>query len=324
MNDSEIGYSSNKTSYKFKAITPPVQHAEGPHWDANKEVLYFVDTFKSTAYCFNEASSQNKLTCYKIPGRDTIGVIIPIKAHPNQFVITSDRNVYLTRWDTENDATAEAPTVLHHVDQTKPKNQFNDGKADAKGRLWTGTLTREQDLSVTSHGGCLYSIDFKAEKISKHIDDVSISNGMAWSKDNKRFFYTDSETRKIVVYDFDVEAGSLGEHKELFDLELHPELKGIPDGLTIDSNDNLWIALFGGHGIIHVNGNSGELIRYLELPTTYCTAACFGGTNQETLFVTTSNLKLKGEDLKMEPEAGAVFALTNLGVRGRAPYECLI
>ncbi|XP_044756657.1 regucalcin-like isoform X2 [Coccinella septempunctata] len=322
MSSSENDCTCSVLPYKIEAVTPPVQHGEGPHWDPKTNTLYYVDTFNATACRFCPASKDARMTKYELDDRDSIGVIIPVKDNENDFIVTSDRYIYKLHWHTETNNKGTL-SEIHFVDEDKDKNQFNDGKADSKGRLWTGTLTREKDLSVSPNGGCLFRFDL-GEKVTRHIEDVSISNGIAWSKDNKRFFFTDSQTKKVVVYDFDEEAGTLGDHKVLFDLEEHPELEGIPDGLTIDEKDNLWIALFGGHGIIHVNGKTGKLMNYLKLPATYCTSACFGGPNQEVLFVTTSNFKLKKEEKDKEHLAGSVFAVTDIGVKGPAPYECAL
>ncbi|XP_045469327.1 regucalcin-like isoform X2 [Harmonia axyridis] len=320
MSDTKIECSCLHVPYKFEAITPPVQHGEGPHWDSKNMVLYYVDTFHATAYRFNPAVKEDKFTHYKLEDRNTIGVIIPVKNKDNEFIVTADRYVYNLHWHVTKNNKGTL-SEIHFVDEEQPKNQFNDGKVDSKGRLWTGTLTREEDLSVTSNGGYLYRIDL-GQNVMKHIDNVSISNGLAWSRDNKRFFFIDSMTRKIVVYDFDEEEGTLGDHKVLFDLEKHPKLKGIPDGMTIDERDNLWVALFGGHGIINVNGKTGDLINYMKLPATYCTALCFGGPHQQILFVTTSNLKLNKEESQKEPQAGCVFAVTDIGVKGRIANHC--
>ncbi|KAJ8939122.1 hypothetical protein NQ318_012362 [Aromia moschata] len=136
-----------------------------------------------------------------------------------------------------------------------------------------------------------------------------------------------------------------------FDLHDHPELKGIPDGMTIDSSDNLWIALFGGHSvcsflptgllvlslpslelerpglmclvetldvevIINVDSKTGHLKRVIKMPATYVTSACFGGPQLDILYVTTSKLHLTQPELENEPLAGSVFAVSNLEVKG--------
>ncbi|KAL3276941.1 hypothetical protein HHI36_012307, partial [Cryptolaemus montrouzieri] len=184
-------------------------------------------------------------------GRKSVGVIVPILERENEFAVAADRFLYWLKWNADKNNSGRFEQI-NMVEEKKTNNQFNDGKADAKGRLW------------------------------------------------------------------------IGESRVLFDLNEHRQLNGIPDGLTTDCKDNLWIALFGGHGIIHVDGISGKLLRYLKVPATYCTSVCFGGASREVLFVTTSNLKLTEEERIKEPNAGAVFAIRNLGVKGPAQYRCIL
>lgn len=93
--------------------------------------------------------------------------------------------------------------------------------------------------------------------------------------------------------------------------------------MTIDSEDNLWIALFGGGGVIKVNSQTGQLERFIQLPVTYVTSCTFGGRNLHTLYVTTSRFKLDEDGKKNEPLAGCVFAIDNLGVRGTVNNDCM-
>lgn len=117
----------------------------------------------------------------------------------------------------------------------------------------------------------------------------------------------------------------VGNGKAIFDLRDHPHLTGILDGMTIDSEDNLWVALFGGGGVIKINSKTGELMAFIQLPSvTYVTSCTFGGDNFATLFVTTSRLKLDTNGRKNEPLAGCVFTIDNLGVKGTVNNECLL
>ncbi|KAK9874879.1 hypothetical protein WA026_005692 [Henosepilachna vigintioctopunctata] len=196
------------SALKIEALTSPIQHGEGPHWDQKKNVLYFVDTFQATAYRLKLDPAGNKLEHQKLEGRDSIGIIVPIKNTIDEFVIAADRYLYRLTWrDYENEIVGL--TQIKMVDEEKHKNQFNDGKADAKGRLWIGTLTREEDLSVSNNGGALYRFD-GGKLVSKQIDNTSISNGIAWSSDNTRFYFVDTETRDVIEYEYDSQSGELG------------------------------------------------------------------------------------------------------------------
>ena len=91
----------------------------------------------------------------------------------------------------------------------------------------------------------------------------------------------------------------------------------IPDGMDIDENDNLWVAALNASSILHVNSKTGELINRIYLPTTFVTSCAFGGEELEHLYVTTSQSELKEDQKEKEPDAGSVFRLSNLGVRGQ-------
>ncbi|KAF5270369.1 hypothetical protein FQR65_LT05557 [Abscondita terminalis] len=300
----------------IEVITSPVQHGEGPLWNSVDSSLYFVDTFRTTVLKWD--SCTKNVTYHQLDGR-SVGFLVLINQMLNAFLLCRDRNVSLFKWDgvNNNQGTLEN---LFLVEEKKAFNQFNDGKADAKGRLWAGTLKRNEDLSVADNGGSLYSVVYNSGiKFTRQIHPVSISNGMAWSGDNKYFFYIDSATRKIMKFNFDLIGGKLSNQKVLFDLEHYPHLKGIPDGMTIDLDNNLWVALFGGKAVIKVHSITGKLLLVKNMPVTYVTSVTFGGPNYEVLYVTTSRLKLSDEELLSEPSAGSVFAIHNLGVAGHPP-----
>ncbi|XP_018577150.1 regucalcin-like isoform X2 [Anoplophora glabripennis] len=296
------------------AITEPVQHSEGPFCDVNNEVLYYVDTFQATAFRYNLKTA--KRSSYKLDGHNSIAVVIPSGENQDEFIVGADRCLYRMIWpDCENvEATLEK---LLKVEDEKPTNQFNDGKVDSRGRLWLGTLTRNKDLSVAPNGGSLYMFGSEdLQNFEEKVPNTSISNGLAWSSDGKRFYFIDSAPRLVYGYDYHEETGKIGGEKVVFDLHDHPHLKGLPDGMTIDTSDNLWIALFGGHSVININPRTSKIIREIKMPVTYVTSVCFGGPNLDVLFVTSSRLHLNDAQVKEEPLAGCVFAVSNLGVKG--------
>ncbi|CAH0553628.1 unnamed protein product [Brassicogethes aeneus] len=310
-----------KGCISIKSVTKPIQHAEGPHWDSHKQLLYYVDTFKADALKWDPKT--NEVTMFHIDDRNSIGIIVPIKGDPKGFVAGADRIVYQIKWDGKENNTAKYEEILM-VDESKPNNQFNDGKADAKGRLWIGTLTRNPDQSVKDNGGELFVItDKKLLKDNQQVNYTSISNGLAWSKNNKHFYYIDSAKRNVVIYEFDLEKGVLGESRVLFDLAKYPDIptSGIPDGMTIDSDDNIWVAIYGGGCILHVHGQTGELLLKLDLPVTYVTSLAFGGPNLDILYATTSRMRLTEAQIPSQPLAGTVLAITNLGVKGLPANE---
>lgn len=131
---------------------------------------------------------------------------------------------------------------IYKVKDWDSRNRFNDGKCDAVGRYWIGTMNLEEKYPTA--GFYVLDTDLSFRKV---LDNVTISNGLAWSSDNKTLYYIDTPTKKIFEFDFDLERGKISNKKVLIDLS---SVQGNPDGMTIDSKDNLWVALFGGGKVI--------------------------------------------------------------------------
>ncbi|XP_023025109.2 regucalcin [Leptinotarsa decemlineata] len=302
-------------AYTIKPVTPPIQHSEGPHWIENQQMVYYVDTFRPTIYRWEY--STGKVSSHRLDHHDSIGIIIPIKDTEDEFVVGADQDIYRLKWPKEDSNEKIEFVNLAKVQPTKSEKQFNDGKADCHGRIWAGVLTRNEDLTVQPHGGCLYMVTVngtieKEEKIS----NTSISNGLAWTKDSKKFYFIDSTERTVTGYDYDQTSGEIENKTTVFNLADHPDLKGIPDGMIIDDEDNLWVALFGGTSVVHLNPSTGKIIKVITIPATYVTSACFGGPELDVLYVTTSRLHLNETEQLKEPLAGSVFAIEDLGVKG--------
>ena len=167
----------------------------------------------------------------------------------------------------------------------------NDAKADCMGRLWFSTIYDD----VTAHyGGSLYCLD--NDEI-KRMDDCLLGNGLAWNKENTKFYFSDTEAQKIYVYDYDKLTGNLSNKKVLCNID------GYPDGMTIDENDNLFICIWGGSRIEVRSGNDGKLIDTFNMPTKLVTSATFSTDNYVELIITTASLNEK------DKYAGKVFRL---------------
>ncbi|CAG9856222.1 unnamed protein product [Phyllotreta striolata] len=303
-------------SYTITPISPSIQHGEAPLWYTRRNIIYWVDTFQATIY---RLLPDEQIQSYKIEGRDSVGFIIPVKHKDDLFLVFADRVVYELNWPIDQQQPLKF-NQLKEIEDHKPLNQFNDGKADGKGRIWAGTLTRNSDLSVASNGGSLYLFHDNLQTCQSKIPQTSISNGLAWSKNHQKFYFIDSYTRQVREFSHNQDTGDLSDETVILDLSHHPDIEGFPDGMTIDDDDNLWIALFGGGHVIHLDTKTRRMIRKIQIPATYVTSAEFGGENLDVLYVTTSRLKLQHQ---RETTAGCLFTITNLGVRGRPPHESI-
>ena len=189
----------------------------------------------------------------------------------------------------------------------KPDNRFNDGKCDPAGRFWVGTMSTVGEQNA----GTLYRFD-PDSSIHKMINRVSISNGIVWSADKTKMYYIDTPTRKVMSYDYNNETGDINNPQVAVDI---PGGMGYPDGMTIDAEGNLWVALWDGSAVGCFNPESGKLLRKIEVPAKNVTSCAFGDDDLGTLYITTARESTSEEDLKKFPNAGGVFKIRP-GVKG--------
>uniref|UniRef100_A0A6P7GCQ3 Regucalcin n=1 Tax=Diabrotica virgifera virgifera TaxID=50390 RepID=A0A6P7GCQ3_DIAVI len=296
-------------TYVIEKVTKALQHAEGPFWCPETRNLLYVDTFKSTLHRINIDNKKEKQPIL-LKNHRSIGFVIPINCTKERYLVFADHDVYDLRWSSNMTLLKKILTI----EENKPKNQFNEGKADNRGRVWAGTLTRMENLGVALGGGSLYMIDNKL-KVNLKLTNLSISNGLVWNKNFTKFYFIDSQTKNVDEYNYKEKSGTISNRRTVINIE-DAGFEGIPDGLNIDLNGNLWVALFGGHYVLQVHPVTGEIIRKIKMPATYITSVIWGGNNFETLFVSTSRLWLNREQLEKEPDAGSIFAVKGLGVKG--------
>lgn len=176
----------------------------------------------------------------------------------------------------------------------------------------------ENASGVLPNQGSLYFIN-KTNLLTPQIviSPVNISNGLAWNKANTKFYYIDTPTDKVMEYDYDNSLGAISNPRVAFDVAANSDkITGHPDGMTIDSDDNLWVALYSGGSVIKVNPSTGELLQIIPIPAIDVTSVAFGGPNMDVLFVTTTRYPLTAQERLQQPGAGSVWAVSNLGVTG--------
>lgn len=189
-----------------------------------------------------------------------------------------------------------------------PHNRMNDGRCDAAGRFWCGSMNPESGRAE----GSLYVLD--NELCARRVQgDYFTPNGIVWSLDARTMLCADTRRGVIDAFDFDVKRGMLFERRVFADLGALP---GGPDGATVDREGFFWSAQFDGGCLIRYAAN-GRMDRVVRLPVTKPTACAFGGRDHATLFVTTATRGLSAERLSAEPLAGHVLVL-DVGVAGLA------
>ena len=199
---------------------------------------------------------------------------------------------------------------------TSATTRCNDGKTDPSGRLWIGTMARD----ASDGGGALYRIDTDGS-VHRVLEGCGIANGLAWSRDRTRFYFADSLRHNVRVFPYDDRTGSLGEGRVLAEI---PPSAGFPDGLTLDREDHVWLALWGGHSVIQLDGRTGAILATVKLPAPHVTSCTFGGPHHDTLFITTARIALSAAEQTAHPDAGRVFSLTQPGLAGFAPFSTFL
>jgi sugar lactone lactonase YvrE len=177
-------------------------------------------------------------------------------------------------------------------------NRMNDAKCDATGRVFAGTTA----FDFAPGAGALYRIDadWSCEAV---IEGVTTSNGTAWSPDGSRLYFIDSATQGVDVFDYDLRSGSLGNGERLVTID---RASGIPDGMTVDGEGNLWIACFGG-GRVRCYSPTGDQIGEIRFPVSQVTSCAFGGPEYSELYVTSASYRMTRQQREQEPLAGATF-----------------
>lgn len=251
---------------------------EGPVWDARTSTLRWVDIVAGQVHRFDPASGTD--TYFEVG--ETVGTVAVRAAGGLVLATKSGLETCLDNGGQR--------TRLHEVDDL-PGGRFNDGKADPWGRFWAGTM-----LDGTDGAAALYRLD-PDHSLHTVVPGVSVSNGLGWSPDGKTMYYVDTRTGGVDAFDHDPSSGAVTGRRRLIDID-----RGWPDGLTVDAEGCLWVALWEGWGVQRY-APDGRLLATVEIPAQRVTSCAFGGS---ALYITTARIGVR--DFTGQPSAGAVFA----------------
>ena len=274
----------------------PAQLGEGPVWVEAENAVYWVDIFSNQVHRYALADGAKKTWTFdfavtSLNPRQGGGFVGTIK---DGFVAIDFDNLSVD------------PIQLPEADM--PNNRFNDGKVDNSGRYWAGTM----DIDQTGETGALYRLDPDLS-VRKVDDDYIICNGPTFNLDNTIIYHTDSIKR--IIYALDIGPGGELNNKRIF-AQFTRDDEGVPDGMTVDSEDCIWVAQFGGARVTRYSP-AGEILRVLPLPALNITSCTFAGTELDTLYITSARTAMSESDLAMYPLAGSFFAFKP-GVKGVA------
>lgn len=262
---------------------------EGSLWDEKRQVLYWVDIAQNKVYCYTPSNRSN--LAYDVG--ENVGTV----------VVTANEKLLLALRSGFAWLDPETGVVGHLSDpeSDKPHTRFNDGKCDPRGRFWAGTMVEDGPKG----DGALYCLDTDLS-VTRKLSGVSCSNGLAWSRDQRHFYYIDTPTFQIQCFDYDAQTASLGDCRIAAEF---PRDAGAPDGMTIDAQDGLWVALFGGSKVVRVNPVTGHVDFEVKVPAPNVTSCAFGGSNLDELFITTAGVGNSDEQRRAYPLAGSLFSV---------------
>lgn len=279
-----------KCSWEVNALL-----GEGPVWCSREGCLYWVDIQRNKIHRYFPATDDKFSWTFE----QQITSIAPRR--DGGFIVTSRQQFAL--WD----GVSNTLEYMEKVEPDLPDNRFNDGKVDARGHYWAGTMDDKQ----LQASGALYRLsgDMSVQTMDSH---YVITNGPCFSPDDSILYHTDTVARTIYAFDKD-RTGALANKRVFIQT---PEAYGYPDGMTSDSEGCLWVCFYGGSRIVRYS-NSGEELATIHLPVSNITSCTFGGDDYATLFITTASQGLDAQALKQQPLAGSLFACTP-GVNGFA------
>jgi sugar lactone lactonase YvrE len=265
---------------------------EGPVWDAERGMFYWVDIVGKQILTTEVAT----LTTTEIDYPDMVGAAAHrtgggfVAAVATGFVAIGDDG-----------------TVGRRIDCLTPGVRMNDAKTDRNGRLWAGSCAYDFEAGK----GALWKLD-ETGAASLVIDGLTQPNGMDWSPDGNWFYLVETQARVVLKFPFDAATGTVTNSPvELIGAGHFPD--GYPDGLTVDTEGDLWIAEYAGSSVYQYSP-TGELRRTITMPTVYPTSCAFVGPKGDELWVTSAAAEA---DPESDPLAGSTFRITGLGAVGR-------
>lgn len=265
---------------------------ETPLWCEETERLWWIDIENPRLHSYDPATGTTETVA--LPGTYA-GTQALTKA--GDRLLAEDLTLYAR--DADTGYRCDLLSLEHGFD-----NRLNDGRVDARGRFWVGTM----DNGLSRPNGGLYRIDTNG--IATRMESgVIVSNGIAFSPDGKTLYFTDTRRYMSYAYDLDLDDGVITNRRILADYSATGDR---PDGACVDVDGCLWAAFFAGGRIVRYRPD-GQIDRTIALPVTNPTCLAFGGPDLKTLYVTTAWKFLSPEQLAAEPLAGALLAIEGAG-----------
>lgn len=257
---------------------------EGPVFDHRSGRLVWVDITRGGLFETDLASGEQSSASLAT----MLGAAVPRQDAPGFAVAVSDGYGFVV----------DGALTLVAPDFTSPDLRSNDAKCDSRGRLWAGM----NDMAFVPGRGALRVWDGGAASRVVH-EGLTLPNGLGWNAADTEFYLVDSMSRQLMVAPYDAESGEIG---ELEVLRTFAEEDGLPDGLAVDVDGGIWIAMWGGAQVLRIDRN-GDVSGRVAMPVAQPSSCAFGADG--TLYITTAASGLDADQLAAQPDAGSVFAV---------------
>ena len=272
------------------------RHGEGPVWHPTERTLDWVDIMAGHLHRYDPRTDRDQVIDVGRP----IGAFAPRLSGGYALALENGFGIL----EPSGEVRMVAPLATHG-----PPQRMNDGKCDRAGRFWAGTMAYD----FTPGAAALYRLDADFN-VTTMLSDVTLSNGLDWTDDDRTMYYIDSLARGIDAFDFDARSGAISGRRRLIEVRSDKTAQTgetVPDGMTVDAEGYLWVAV---HGASEVRRYSplGEVECIVRLPVCGVTSCAFGGEGLNDLYITSMVVFDDGR----EPLAGALFRCAP-GVRGR-------
>jgi sugar lactone lactonase YvrE len=266
---------------------------ENPLWHPLEQRVYWCDIPRGRLFRYDPATGRHEML---LEGEELGG--FTVQADGALLLFMARGAVRLLRDGALTDVIAELPDELD--------SRFNDVIADPRGRVFCGTMPSP------TRNGRLYRLDTDGA-ITKVLDDIACSNGLGFTPDLREMYYTDSGRHVIYRFDYDEATGALSNQRVF---ARNPEAEGLPDGMTVDADGNVWSARWDGGQLVRLAAD-GSVAQRIDFPARKVSSVVFGGPSYEDMYITTAG----GDEKATEGAgAGALFRLRLPGVRGRAEF----
>lgn len=273
----------------------PATLGESPLWHVGEQCLYYVDIAEHQVLRLDPAAGSLRRW--------------PLNSEPGCIALLEGGGLLVAQrnglW--RLDPASAALTALAPAPYDSGKQRFNDGKPDAQGRFWVGTIddARAPQAALYRYADGVFSV---------MVDGIVTSNGLAWSPDQRRLYCSDTKAHEIYCFDFDAARGDLGERRLFARFaprapeQALEDYGGRPDGAAVDVEGCYWVAMFEGQRLLRFSPE-GQLLREVRLPVRCPTMPTFGDADLRTLYVTTAREKRPADELAAQPWAGCVLKL---------------